>query len=122
MRQYRKKKQASVIAIQVDLDTTGFEYQKWGGTQKCKRGDWLVSNQGDTYTVDQETFTRTYRQISPGVYEKASAVWAEQADKSGTIKTKEGVPRNTRLAIIWFTTNPTAKMVTRSRVLLLLTQ
>lgn len=93
MQQYRKKKQTSVIAIRLDLDTPGFEYQKWGGTQRCKRGDWLVNNQGDTYTVDEETFGRTYRLVNrtvQGVYEKISAVWAEKADKAGTIKTKEG--------------------------------
>lgn len=79
-----------MIAVRLDLDTDGFTYQKWGGTQRCKRGDWLVSNRGDVYTIDAETFDRTYRQVSPGVYEKDAPVWAEQAAESGTIKTKEG--------------------------------
>ena len=61
-----------------------------GCTQRCKRGDWLVNNQGDVYTVDSETFDRTYGLVSPGVYEKNAPVWAEQATKSGTIQTKEG--------------------------------
>jgi hypothetical protein len=65
-------------------------YRKWGGLQRCKRGDWLVNNQGDVYTVDGETFERTYRMVTPGVYEKDSPVWAEEAQKSGTIQTKEG--------------------------------
>lgn len=47
MQQYRRKKQTSVIAIQLDLDTDGFVYQKWGGTQRCIRGDWLLNNQDD---------------------------------------------------------------------------
>jgi hypothetical protein len=87
----------TIVAVQLDLDTNGFSYQKWGGTQKCKRGDWLVWNGEDTYTVDQETFARTYRPTSrpgpvhrPGIYAKSSAVWAEPAKASGTIKTKEG--------------------------------
>jgi hypothetical protein len=74
----------------LDLDTNGFEYQKWGGAQRCKRGDWLVNNQGDTYTIDEETFGRTYRMVSPGLYEKNASVWAEQAIESGAIQTKEG--------------------------------
>ena len=90
MQEYRRKKRTSVIAVRLDLDTEGFTYQKWGGTQRCKRGDWLLSNQGDVYTVDGETFARTYRQVSAGVYEKDAPVWAEQASESGTIQTKEG--------------------------------
>jgi hypothetical protein len=90
LQQYRKKKQTSVTGVQLDLDTKGFEYQKWGSTQRCKRGDWLVNNQGDVYTVDRETFDRTYGQVSPGVYEKSAPVWAEKADKPGAIQTKEG--------------------------------
>jgi len=85
---YRKK--IPVTAVQLDLDFQGFEYQKWGGTQRCKRGDWLVNNQGDVYTVDSESFNRTYRQVGPGAYEKIAPVWAEQADKPGVIQTKEG--------------------------------
>lgn len=79
-----------MIAVRLDLDLEGFIYQKWGGTQHCKRGDWLVNNQGDVYTVDGETFDRTYRSVSPGIYEKHAPVWAEQTSESGTIKTKEG--------------------------------
>jgi hypothetical protein len=90
LQKYRKRKQTPVTAIQLDLDFQGFEYQKWGGTQRCKRGDWLVNNQGDVYTVDGETFDRTYGQVSSGVYEKIAPVWAEKADKAGAIQTKEG--------------------------------
>jgi hypothetical protein len=90
LQQYRRKKRTSVIAIQLDLDTEGFVYQKWGDTQRCKRGDWLVNNQGDVYSVDAETFDRTYRTVSPGIYIKDAPVWAEQAQVPGSIETKEG--------------------------------
>lgn len=90
MQQYRRKERTTVTAVQLDLETEGFTYQKWGGTQRCKAGDWLVNNHGDVYTVDREVFERTYHMVSPGVYEKSAAVWAEQADKSGKVKTKEG--------------------------------
>jgi hypothetical protein len=93
LQQYRRKKQTSVIAVQLDLETEGFVYQKWGGTQRCKRGDWLVNNQGDVYSVDRDTFARTYRLASPdapGIYIKDAAVWAGQAQQPGTIQTKEG--------------------------------
>ena len=90
-RKYRKKATASVVAVQLDLDTEGFRYRKWGGTQTCKAGDWLVNNDGDVYTVDRETFERTYELKSPGVYVKTTPVWAEVAGQAGEITTKEGV-------------------------------
>ena len=90
LRRYRKKTTAYVIAVKLDLDTAGFTYRKWGGEQLCKPGDWVVYNKGDTYTIDQETFSKTYEQVSPGLYVKVSNVWAEKADHSGVIKTKEG--------------------------------
>ena len=89
-RKYVKRSDQFVVAVQLDLDTTGFSYRKWGGTQTCKPGDWLVSNDGDTYTVDQESFARTYRQTGPGTYVKNTPVWAEVARTSGEIRTKEG--------------------------------
>lgn len=90
MKQYRRKKQTTVIAIPLDLDTEGLTYQKWGGTQRAKRGDWLVQNQHDVYTVDAQTFDRTYRAVGSGLYEKTANVWARRADEAGSIKTKEG--------------------------------
>jgi hypothetical protein len=90
LQRYRRRKQTSVTAVRLDLDTEGFVYRKWGGTQRCKRGDWLVNNQGDVYTVDGETFARTYRMVSPGVYEKDAPVWAERVENAGTIQTQEG--------------------------------
>ncbi len=90
-RKYVKKSTAFVVAVRLDLKTDGFTYEKWGGTQTCKAGDWLVYNDGDTYTVDQETFQRTYRSVSPGVYVKTTPVWAEVAQHAGQIRTKEGV-------------------------------
>ncbi len=90
LHRYKKKSTASVVAVKVDLDTDEFTYRKWGSLQTCKPGDWLVYNQGDTYTIDQETFSNTYEQISPGLYVKTNIVWAEVAGDSGAIKTKEG--------------------------------
>ena len=90
MREFRRKEKTHITAVRLDLDTEGFAYQKWGGTQRCRRGDWLVNNNGDTYTIDAETFDRTYHEVSPGVFEKKSTVWAMQADEAGTIQTKEG--------------------------------
>jgi hypothetical protein len=87
---YRKKPTLSVTAVQLDLQTEGFTYSKWGGKQVCRRGDWLVNNNGDTYTVSQESFAGTYSMLSPGVYYKSASVWAEVAEAAGKIKTKEG--------------------------------
>ena len=89
-RKYRKRAGSRVVAVQLDLETEGFTYQKWGDTQTCKPRDWLVKNEDDTYTVDRDTFARTYRQVSPGVFEKVTSVWAEVAERDGVIVTKEG--------------------------------
>jgi len=87
---YVKRDTEPVVAVQLDLDTAGFTYQKWGGTQNCKPGDWLVSNNGDTYTVDRESFARTYRATGPGTFVKIAPVWAEVANGAGEVRTKEG--------------------------------
>lgn len=86
-----KKAGSFVVAVQLDLDTEGFVYQKWGGPQTCKAGDWIVNNDGDVYSVDREVFASTYRQYGPGVYIKTTPVWAEVAERPGSIRTKEGV-------------------------------
>lgn len=89
-RQYRKRPTEFVTAVQIDLDIDGFTYRKWGSTQTCKRGDWLVNNAGDTYTVDGASFARTYRPTGPGTYVKSTPVWAEIASAAGDVRTKEG--------------------------------
>jgi hypothetical protein len=89
-RKYRKKSDSFVTAVQIDLDTPGLKYNKWGGEQVAKRGDWLVDNNGDKYTVAEDSFATTYEFVSPGVYVKSAPVWAEIADRAGTVKTQEG--------------------------------
>jgi hypothetical protein len=89
-RKYKKKSASFVTAVQLDLDTEGFKYKKWGGEQSAKKGDWLVDNDGDKYTVSRESFATTYDFVSPGVYVKSAPVWAEIADKPGKVKTQEG--------------------------------
>jgi hypothetical protein len=92
-RKYIKRATQFVTAVQVDLELDGFTYLKWGGAQRCKRGDWLVNNNGDVYTVDGETFARTYRATGPGTYVKTASVWAEVASTAGEVRTKEGATR-----------------------------
>jgi hypothetical protein len=90
-RRYRKRADQFVVAVQLKMETEGFVYQKWGGEQRCKPGDWLVDNQGDVYSVDRETFDQTYAQKSPGIYVKTTVIWAERAGEPGKVATKEGV-------------------------------
>ena len=87
---YRKRETQVVVAVRLDLEMDGFTYHKWGGPQRCKAGDWVVDNAGDVYTVDADTFARTYRHRGQGAYEKVAPVWAEQADAAGQVTTKEG--------------------------------
>ncbi len=87
---YRKKADRYIIAVQLNLETEGFTYHKWGAQQQCKKDDWLVNNAGEAYTIDAETFAKTYRMTTPGVYTKNTPVWAEKAAHDGSVFTKEG--------------------------------
>lgn len=88
---YVKRPSEIVVAVQIALDTRGFRYRKWGAMQTCRRGDWLVDNNGDVYTVNRDTFARTYRRKALGRYLKITPVWAEVAGKAGSVTTKEGI-------------------------------
>ena len=87
---YRRKSDQHVVAVQLRLETDGFSYRKWGGDQFCKAGDWLVDNGGDIYTVDADSFAKTYKEVHQGVYVKNTPVWAEATADHGRIATKEG--------------------------------
>jgi hypothetical protein len=91
--EYKRRPGAKVHAIRLDLETSGFEYVKWGSTQHCKKGDFIVLNADEVYTVDAETFANTYAATGPAEYEKVGTVWAEQAKSAGVIDTKEGKTR-----------------------------
>ena len=93
LREYRRRDNAPVTATQLDLDMDRFTYRKWNGVQTASSGDWLVNRQDETYTVAREVFARTYRMISPGLYEKTTSVWARVAESDGAITTKEGETR-----------------------------
>jgi hypothetical protein len=87
---YKKKSGSFVVAIQLDIETDGLRYKKWGAEQFAKRGDWLVDNNGDKYTVARESFAKTYHFVSPGIYVKSAPVWAEVAERPGKLATQEG--------------------------------
>lgn len=87
---YRRKPGAEVTAVRLDLETAGFRYFKWNAWQQCRAGDWVVCNQGDTYTVSADIFTATYEEASPGRYRKTTEVWAEIAETAGSVRTSEG--------------------------------
>jgi len=89
-RRYKKRANQLIAAVRLELDTGGFNYRKWGAEQHCKRGDWLVNNEGETYTVDGEVFLRTYRRVGVGQYVKTTPVWAQPTDTAGSVVTKEG--------------------------------
>lgn len=89
-KRYQKRPNIHVTAVQLDLNFERFQHEKWGDTQSCKQGDWLVNNDGDIYTVDKEYFRDHYQRISPGLYKKVGEVWAEIASDDGKIRTLEG--------------------------------
>jgi hypothetical protein len=91
MRQrFRRRPDQAVTAVRLSLDFDGFVYRKWGNVQHASRGDWLVENAGDVYTVAAETFARTYQEVAPGRWAKVTPVWAERAATGGSIATQEG--------------------------------
>jgi hypothetical protein len=92
-RRYVRRPDRPVAAVRLALDTDGVIYRKWGGEQRAKAGDWIVDNDGDTYSVDAAVFARTYRQVGVGAYVKTTPVWAERMQQSGSVSTKEGATR-----------------------------
>jgi len=91
-RRYRRRAGRPVVAIRMDLelDGGGLGYRKWGDRQTAQRGDWLVENEGDVYTVAGDVFQRTYRRVAVGQYVKVADVWAERASEDGSVETFEG--------------------------------
>jgi hypothetical protein len=87
---YRRKPDQAVTAICLKLEFNGLNYRKWSHDQQAKPGDWLVENAGDVYTVDADSFSRTYREVGPGRWVKSTPIWAEQAAQAGSVPTKEG--------------------------------
>ena len=102
-RRFRPRADRFVVAVQLQLETDGFGYRKWGHEQRCQAGDWLVDNDGDVYTVAADSFARTYRALRRGHYVKVTPVWAEQAAEAGSVATKEG--RSAYAAGDWIVSN-----------------
>ena len=90
LRRYKKKPDQFVVALQLNLDTEGFVYRKWGAEQRCKQGDWIVNNGGDIYSIDAEVFAKTYRKTGEGTYVKTTPIWAKVATQPGSVITIEG--------------------------------
>jgi len=90
-RRYVRRADRPVVAVCLQLDMGALVYRKWGARQRAKRGDWIVDNDGEVYTVDAAVFARTYRRTGPGNYVKITPVWAERAMRAGSVRTKEGL-------------------------------
>jgi len=90
-KKYRKRDSQFVVAVQLDLETEGFRYSKWGSEQQCRRGDWLVNNNGSVYTIEKDSFASTYRKIESGRFVKTAPVWAHETTDAGQVETKEGI-------------------------------
>ena len=90
MNRYRKRENKIVTGVQLNLDTEGLTYFKWGSQQRCKAGDWLVDNDGDCYTISADSFSKTYEKVAPGQFVKVALIWAHKVSESGRVKTREG--------------------------------
>ncbi len=90
-RRYVKKEPKPITAVQLNFESLTFNYEKWGDDQTAKPGDWVVDNAGETYTIDKESFAKTYSEVSAGQYIKTAPVWAIQSEEDGQLETKEGV-------------------------------
>lgn len=78
------------VAIQLQSGTTGFSYHKWVTSQSCKPGDWIVKNAFDMYTVDENSFSRSYRAASLSCHRIFSPVRASMVGLGCTNESKEG--------------------------------
>ncbi|MFT5135701.1 MAG: hypothetical protein ACI9XU_002114 [Arenicella sp.] len=90
MKKYHKKAAQTIVAVQLNLDTQGLHYKKWGANQFAKKDDWLANNNGSVYSIDNAAFERAYKLVSPGQYQKVSDIYAKLADNDGSIATLEG--------------------------------
>lgn len=90
LKRYRKKSEKVVEAMPLALPDCRVQYEQWGGSQQAKEGDWLVKHDDEYYTVESETFAKTYQHIRANHYKKIGKVWAKIANDSGTVVTKEG--------------------------------
>ena len=82
------RKPNKVTAIQLEGDLT---YLKWGGEQKAHKGDYLVNNNGDVYTIEKQSFNKTYKWVVSNSYSKFGSVWGFEASYDGAMSTKEGI-------------------------------
>lgn len=77
--------------VEVDLDVTGdLTYNKWGGEQTAKVGDYLINNNGEAYTCDGQVFADTYEEVGDDEYVKTATIEATEATEAGSISTLEG--------------------------------
>lgn len=84
---YRKKLEIRAIKLH-DISVT---YEKWGGTQVGKLGDWLIESGDECYTCDADVFAETYAAAErDGYYYKTGTIDAEVQTTSGVIVTLEG--------------------------------
>ena len=90
-KKYKKRSNQFIVAVQLELETDGLTYKKWGAEQYAKPGDWIVKNRDDVYTIDQDVFKKTYMSIGDSKYVKTTPIWAEKTTQHGIVKTKEGV-------------------------------
>lgn len=90
MKKYRKRPDQYVIAIQLNLETDGMTYSKWGHMQAFDQGDWLIYSDGECYTVREDSFEKTYSLIMPGMYLKTAPVWAYVVDEIDSVRTNQG--------------------------------
>lgn len=86
MQKYNRRPN-QVTAVQLTEEKS---YSKWGGDQIAKKGDWWVNNSGEEYSIDQDSFAATYKQVEGSTYTKVGSVWATTATENGTLDTKEG--------------------------------
>ena len=66
-KKFKKKADSFVVAVQLNLDTDGFTYEKWGAEQRCKKGDWLYPKEmpfpmslADYWLYNKSTLKKNY--------------------------------------------------------------
>ena len=56
----------------------------------------MVNNDGDFYTITEDVFVSTYKEVAPSQFVKTTLVWATKAPDAGQVETNEGIKKYKR--------------------------
>lgn len=81
----------SRLVVEARQLSESLDWTSGGGSRlRGSAGDWVLTSGGDSWTILDEMFRRTYEQLGDGRWRKSDIVRAVQVDDELTIRTPEG--------------------------------